>query len=426
MLQHSRVQGQAHTGQGCEWLQLVAENGTYVYISHEVGRPRVIDELLPSVWVRSDRAGLQFAADIILPRSIDPRTGKPLFARVFGASYNDPGRWQQLRIEGIPRLLARQLWALRSQLGPKIDGREAYVERVLLNVYGGPGVTNVWIDDLEVAGFASAGSSPAGNRPRPPNMPPGTNEVINPNTLPGPTRVPLDSQPRPGVQLNGSVLLMDGQPLLPRVIEYQGEPLALLKQLGFNAILLRQVPPPQLCEEAQRLRLGLVCPPPRPANLDAPAALGQFGPEFQPVLAWDLGHDLIGEQLAGVGRWAEAVRAADSRQRRPLVCSARNDLRGYSRQVDMLLIDRRPLGSSMELADYASWVRRQPLLAQAGNAGVDHRADAAQRRAPPPTGRHCRRAGRCPAPSPASKSACWSIRPSPPAAAGWCSSPARP
>jgi hypothetical protein len=285
---------------------------------------------------------------------------------VFGTSYSDTGRWQQLRIEGIPRLLARQVWALRSQLGPKIDGREAYVERVLLNVYGGPGVTNVWIDDLEVAGFASAGSPPPGGKPRQPVMPPTANEAINPGSLPGSARVPFDSPPRPGVQLSGSVLLLDGQPLLPRVIEYQGEPLALVKQLGFNAIWLRQVPPPQLCDQAQRLGLGLVCPPPRPANADAPAALGQFGPEFQPVLAWDLGHDLIGEQLDGVGRWAEAVRAADSRQRRPLICSARNELRGYSRQVDLLLIDRRPLGTSMELADYASWVRRQPLLARPG------------------------------------------------------------
>ncbi len=75
---------------------------------------------------------------------------------MFGAIYNNPGHWQQLRIDGIPRLLARQLRVLRSQLGTDVDGREAYVQRVLLNVYGGPGVTNVWIDDLEIAGYVSA------------------------------------------------------------------------------------------------------------------------------------------------------------------------------------------------------------------------------------------------------------------------------
>ena len=46
--------------------------------------------------------------------------------------------------------------------------------------------------------------------------------------------------------------------------------------------------------------------------------------------------------------------------RRGTICAA------YSRQVDLLLIDRRPLGSSLELADYGAWVRRQPLLALPG------------------------------------------------------------
>ena len=49
------------------------------------------------------------------------------------------------------------------QLGPQVDDREAYLDAVLLNVYGGPGATNVWIDDLEVAGHVprSAGSRAA-------------------------------------------------------------------------------------------------------------------------------------------------------------------------------------------------------------------------------------------------------------------------
>ena len=161
------------------------------------------------------------------------------------------------------------------------------------------------------------------------------------------------------------MLLVDGLPIFPRVIQYQGEPLALLKQLGFNAIAFPEVPSPEMRQEAARLGLWLVCPPPPPAAVES-AGLEQFGPEFDRVLAWDLGRDLIGEQLAGVKRWAEQVRAADAHQHRPLICSPRNDLRNFSRQVDLLLIDRRPLGTSIELTDYAAWVRRQPLLARLG------------------------------------------------------------
>ena len=71
-------------------------------------------------------------------------------------------------------------------------------------------------------------------------------------------------------------------------------------------------------------------------------------------------------ELEPTERWAEQVRAADRRGGRPLVCRPRTDLRGYSRPADLLLIDRRPLGTSLELADYAAWVRRQPLLASLG------------------------------------------------------------
>ena len=42
------------------------------------------------------------------------------------------------------------------QLGPQVDDREAYLDAVLLNVYTGPGVSNVWIDDLEVAGHVAS------------------------------------------------------------------------------------------------------------------------------------------------------------------------------------------------------------------------------------------------------------------------------
>ena len=365
IVQQRRVSGQAHSGQGCEWLQVAGDNGGAFFVGHEVGRPRVIDELLPSVWIRSDRAGLQLAADIILPRVIDPRTGTPLLARVFGMSYNDPGRWQQLRVEGIPRLLERQVEALRAQFGPGVDGREAFVQRVVINAYGGPGITNLWIDDLEVRGFVRAAAvSPGWTSPRPPVRP-----ISNSITPSGPSPAPADGgyelPPRPGAELRRGVLRVDGLPIFPRVIQYQGEPLPLLKQLGFNAIALAEVPSPEFRAEAARLELWLVCPPPPAAES---AGLGQFGPEFDRVLAWDLGRDLIGAQLAGVKRWAEQVRAADAHQHRPLICSPRNDLRNFSR-VDsllILLIDRRPLGTGVELTDYAAWVRRQPLLARLG------------------------------------------------------------
>ena len=132
ILDHRRVQNEAHTGKGCEWLRLSANGGSYVHIAHDVGRPIVIDELMPSLWIKSDRSGMQLLARIVLPRTIDPKTGRPVSTLVAGTSYTDTGRWQELRITDMPRLLARQIRFLHGQLGPNVDGREAYIDAVIV------------------------------------------------------------------------------------------------------------------------------------------------------------------------------------------------------------------------------------------------------------------------------------------------------
>jgi len=362
ILQQERLRGDGHTGNGCEWLRLEAEGGTHIYLAHDVGRPSVIDELAPSVWVKSDRPGLQLAARIVLPRTTDPRTGRPVATILVGSSYNSTGRWQQLQISKIPRLLTRQVHLLRLQLGPRVDDREAYLDAVLLNVYSGPGTSNVWIDDLEVAGHVAAqnGAVVAASAQTPLEAP------LAPIRLPPvqPT-IPVASAPPHTVKLDRSLLLVDGRPMLPRVIRHRGEPLEKLKKIGFNAVWLQRLPAPEMLEEASRLGLWLICPPPRPMP-DAVNPIADIGPEFDCVLAWDLGDDLIEADLEATQRWADQIHVADRRVNRPLVCRPRTDLRGFSRPASVLLIDRRPLGTSLELDKYATWVRQQPLLASLG------------------------------------------------------------
>ncbi len=359
IVQHQRVRGAAHAGQGCEWFQINGQGGSTAFVAHEAGQPRVIDDLRPSVWVRADRPGLQFVAEVVLPRSIDPRTGKSLTTSILGTSYTEAGRWQQIFIADIPRLLARQVRILRSQSPANIDGREAFVSRLLLNIYGGPGITNVWIDDLEIAGHVPvrAGGPPVAQV-----------SIAQPSSATSPVIVGNNqaAQPRREVKLAGSVLLVNGYPIFPRVIEYRGEKLAALKQLGFNTVWLKQVPPTAMLEDARRLGLWLVCPPPDLPETTSPSPASPIGPEFEPVLVWDLGHGLTDEQLEANRQRAERVRLADTRDGRPLICAPSNMLRSYSRQVNLLLIDRRPLGTSLEMPDYGTWVRRQPLLALPG------------------------------------------------------------
>ena len=76
LVAHQRVRGGAHGGQGCEWLQVVGQGGSTVLVAHDIGRPWVIDELRPTIWIFADRPGIQFFAEVTLPRTLDPRTGK--------------------------------------------------------------------------------------------------------------------------------------------------------------------------------------------------------------------------------------------------------------------------------------------------------------------------------------------------------------
>ncbi|MBN2580272.1 MAG: hypothetical protein JXB10_14880 [Pirellulales bacterium] len=381
LLKHQRLRGpDAHTGQGCEWLQVAAEGNMDLYWGHDVGRPRVIEELMPSVWIKSDRPGAALLARVVLPRTLDRRTQRPVATLLGGTSYNDVGRWQQLRVSDVPQLLTRQIQMLRTQLGPEVDGREAYVDAVFLHLYGGPGVANVWIDDLDVAGYvglgptAAEGNAGGGGRTGPP---------ANPVSLTPPRRLPAGASanlpapapsfsPSPAsheIKFSGSILSIDGHAFFPRAIEYRGEPLGYLKQLGFNTIWLSQVPGPELLEEATRWGLWVVCPPPRP-RAGQPPAPGRSPIEvektYDPVLMWNLGDQLAAEQLEATRIGSRQIRAADVRMARPLICRPIAESRGYSRLVDFLLIDRRPVGTSLEMSDYGTWLRRQPLLARPG------------------------------------------------------------
>ena len=411
---HNRSSDKPHTGNGCEHLSLGGQGGTYVYFSHAVDSPLVIPELLPSVWVRSDRAGLQIMARIVLPRTEDPRTGSPITTLVRGTSYTQVGRWQQLSINQIPLLLNRAIRVLRMQMGPNVDGREAFVDRVLLNVYGGPGKTNVWIDDLDIAGHVQrspvnltpASTTPITDQPQPlvpaevagPTLHDGSS-IGNASAVPGP---PLtftepanttdqredNATGRPGdlsegydvagggkdsanrVELVGSVLQVDGHPVFPLAIQYRGESLVGIKELGFNTVWLDRAAGREFLNEADRLGLWVVCPPPylpeEEAQVDRTAPARRIGPEYRPVLAWDMGIGKSEEDLELTRSWARQVRAADLPYRRPLVCRPETDLRGFSRFVDLLMVSHSPLATSLELNDYGTWVRQRPRLARPG------------------------------------------------------------
>ena len=286
------------------------------------------------MWLKADRPGLQILGRIVLPNLIDPRTRQPVAVYVRGTSYAQVGIWEQLRIENVPRELQHQVWVLNRQFAREVDIRGAYMDQVWLNVYGGPGTTNVAIDDLEVSGVVDIAQQVSDVNVAPPNS-----EISSQNPF---SREPIGergaarpiwnagltsaSVPTHEVKLDGSVLLVDGHPFFPRILRYQGEPLDLVLKSGFNAIRLTQPPPPELLADAGRLGLWIICPPPVWPSSNAAGnqtLLAPIGSAYDIVLAWHLGEGLTAQELPGVAEIARQLKSADARRKRPVLCGPR-------------------------------------------------------------------------------------------------------
>lgn len=343
---HRRAASEGVDGTGCEFVQLSASNGTFVHLGYDLERAAVLDELSFTLRLKANRPGVQLLGRVVFPRTLDPRTGAPLSTLVAGESYAAVGQWQPLRLQRLPVLVDTQLRAIRWQTGQPVDPREAYLDRLVLNVYGGPGTTQVWIDDLEATG-AVAPARAADPR--------GFVSTAEPQA------------PAPRYEVSGSVLLVDGRPTFPRLIDYQGEPLEFLRNLGFNGIRVRGQVSRELLAEAAAAGLWIVAPPPlAPPGEERPWGPQDIDAEYHRVLAWDLGERLLADDVERIRAWAADLREADRAVGRPLVCQPLADVRGYSRVADFLIHDRAPLGTSFELADYRPWLVERGRLARPG------------------------------------------------------------
>ena len=347
LLDHRRDDQVVRYREASEHFRIVAGQGTYAYMVREITPSRVIPEWSPSLWVMADRAGFQFMARVVFPRTVDPRTGQPLTALLRGDIYQQSGSWQQLRIQRPELLLERQVRVLRSQYGPSVTDREAYVDMVVLNAYGGVGTSNIWLDALEFRGQVPVARLTSHTRVGESDEEAGL--------VSGSDRAAIPSDG--GARVSGTSLIADGGPLFPRVIQSNGESLEWLQSLGFNTVQLSAAPTAHELQEAARLELWLIAPPP-----DG----GQITAAHDRVLAWHLGSGLEEPHLERVREQASQLRAFDPRPERPLIVEARGRIWNYSRLVNFLIAHAEPIGTSLSLARYGRWLEQYPTLARPG------------------------------------------------------------
>jgi hypothetical protein len=341
----------AHDGQRAEYLAIKAGQGTYVHYQYPCGRAPISEELSASVWIKANHPGVQILARVVLPHERDPNNlDSRLTTLLRGDGYRLVGRWQRLEL-GRPVALAKQQQQLmQAQLGRALNFSDAYVEALVLNVYTGQGVSEVWIDDLEVGPVLdhlppNRGGQPAALASRPTH------------------RGAL-------VEFNGSQLRVGGKPFFIRGIRHSDTPFKALRLAGFNAVWVDPTADPASLQQAADLGFWLVpsLPVAEPeAHLVSTETLGQdVGrfPALDAVLFWDLGGALAAEQTGLVMRSAALVRGADPG--RPIGADVWDGLLPYSRTLNLMSVHRWPLMTAMELKDYCEWLQQRRLLANPG------------------------------------------------------------
>ncbi len=400
---HERVNTERHGGEWAEYFQLqntqsgAANQGVgQILLAHTADQALIHPDLIPTVWVCSNQVGIQLSAQVVLPQSVNPTTGKPYTFLIHGTLYNAENRWQELKIENLSTSVERGIRSLRADSGDgmSISGTNAYIENLLLNVCISPSKSvELWIDDLSILSYVTSTTVGSDSVAIPfPWLSASTtstfsNTQTTPNTSSG-LLPPLaagsetnDAEIRNRrVRREGTNLFIDDQPFFPRVLEYQGEPLQWIQQLGFNTVWFSTPPSDALLQEAKTLDLWVMMSPPvapptpqeAAAEIANPSAsatvtLPEIGELYDSVLAWDLGVHTDPAELAVVQAWCQRIRAADRRvPRRFLMGEPYLSFLSYSWSLDGLVYSQSLLGTGLDFADYRTWITARVSLAKKG------------------------------------------------------------
>jgi hypothetical protein len=353
-------QGRVASGPRAEYLRVQARQGSYIYYQLATPRAPVNEELVISLWVKANQPGVQLLARVVLPHERDPQSLEDRMTTLIrGDSYRLVGRWQQLQIGQAVKLCQQQQQMMQAQFkGQKVDFKDAYIDQLILNVYGGPGVNEVWVDDLEMG--------PVLEEPRPAA---GGSGRQAPGALAGRPR-PADQADAVG--FNGAQLLVNGKRYFFLGIRHTTAPLEALRYAGFNTLWIDATAPAPMLYQATNLGFRLVPALPSVGDITHPVStdglmqeVTRF-PEASHVLFWDLGDALKRNDIQALNQVARLVGSADPG--RPLGVNAWEAVAPASRAVNLLGSHRWPLMTAVELPQYREWLNQRMLLALRGTA----------------------------------------------------------
>ncbi len=124
--------------------------GGQFFVSYALPKVPVTAGLSLSLYVRSNKQGVQLFAKVMLPSDIDPATKAPSYVLLPGTVFSRVDRWENLELSEMLPAIEQQARVLRATTRRPVRLDGAYLDRVVVNIMGGAGETEVFLDDLTV------------------------------------------------------------------------------------------------------------------------------------------------------------------------------------------------------------------------------------------------------------------------------------
>ncbi|WP_372716834.1 hypothetical protein [Novipirellula sp.] len=347
ILTHKHLADGGIDGRACEVVTINATHGTEAVLAYPIEPIVPIDGLTANVAVMSARPGARIGFRVRFPYLRPEPSRRPASVIVYGASYNDSGQYATIGIGMIERPLRLKTMALRGEHGADVNLKDPYVDAVIVNAYSGVGVTALRLDELRVDGIVSVSDVSRATVPHPATSGHDDDRAAASRVDPQAASIPDDAS-RMNVFPNGKVT---------RILQHNGEPLAWVRSLGFDAVQLSSPPDALLLNEAIQTRVAIYAPAPSAPDPALQSLL-------QPVAAWYIGHNeaLDSTRVDAADLTARRLRAFPGPWQRPIVGAPSESYRRYMTIMDAMVhempIRARGLTAEEEVAEMTHFARR--------------------------------------------------------------------
>ena len=139
-------------------FSFIAGIGKQLLVHRHTASAFIIPELTASVRVKSSREGARLSARVVLPHSLKS-DGTPISIELDGPTSRRRDVWEKLEFSGdrsLRELLQSRQTFLRSKYHREISLRDAYLDRLTVNIYTGRGKSQICVEDLKLDGVVGA------------------------------------------------------------------------------------------------------------------------------------------------------------------------------------------------------------------------------------------------------------------------------